>query len=217
MTPPYRAVIFDMDGVLVDSEPAFFEAANTVLASEGKSIDWERYKVCLGTSAEETWTTLARLVGLTGDIGHYMRFYGKVLLETLARPQPPLPGALELLDELDRRGVPYALATSSWERWAQTVLRSAGLLERFPVRATGDAVEREKPAPDIYLLAAERLGVDPRACVAVEDTPPGLASARAAGMYAVQVRASSTAFPPLDGAHLVIDTLRDFPLGLVGE
>jgi beta-phosphoglucomutase-like phosphatase (HAD superfamily) len=76
-------------------------------------------------------------------------------------------------------------------------------------------VEHEKPAPDLYLRAAELIAVPPAVCIAVEDTPSGIGAAKAAGMYAVQVRAASTAFPPLDAADLVIDTLEYFPVAMI--
>jgi HAD superfamily hydrolase (TIGR01509 family) len=208
-------VVFDMDGVLVDSEPAFYDAVNAVLAEEGRSIDFERYRRLIGTSVEETWRGVIAMLNMRGDAHDYLRRYGEVLLDCLRRPRPPLPGAELLLDALDARGVPYGLATSSWGPWKDAVLESAGLDGRFRVVVTGDQVRREKPAPEIYLRAAEQLGVAPEACIAVEDTPPGIASAKAAGMYAVQVRAASTGFPPLEAADLVIDSLEYFPVAMV--
>jgi HAD superfamily hydrolase (TIGR01509 family) len=211
----YLAVVFDMDGVLVDTEPAFFDAANVVLAEEDQQIEWERYRVLLGTSVDVTWQSLIDMLGLRGDLRSYLRRYGVVLREELAKARPPLPGVVALLDELTARKAPIALATSSWRPWAEIVLASCGLNGRFAHAATGDEVEHEKPAPDIYLKAAGLLGIDPERCVAIEDTAPGIASAKAAGMYAVQVRAASTALPPLDAADLVIDTLEQFPLELL--
>jgi HAD superfamily hydrolase (TIGR01509 family) len=209
------AVIFDMDGVLVDSEPAFFDAANDVLAEEGRSIAWEQYERLLGTSVQVTWREIIAMLHLRGDLRDYLRRFGDVLLDCLRRPRPPLPGTEQLLDELDRLGVPYGLATSSFGPWKDAVLESAGLDGRFRVTVTADMIEHAKPAPDIYLRAAELLAVEPGRCIAVEDTVPGIASAKAAGMYAVQVRASSTALPPIDGADLVIDTLEYFPVAMV--
>ncbi|MEX1253573.1 MAG: HAD family phosphatase [Dehalococcoidia bacterium] len=213
----YRAVVFDMDGVLVDTEPAFFDAANAVLAEEGTRIEWERYQVLLGTSVEVTWQSLIDMLGLAGEPKTYLRRYGVVLRAELAKPRPPLPGVVWLLDELSRREVPVALATSSWRPWAEIVLTSCGLAGRFHNSATGDEVAHEKPAPDIYMKAAGLLGVEPERCVAIEDTAPGIASAQAAGMHAIQVRASSTALPPLDAADLVLDSLEQFPLTLLAQ
>jgi HAD superfamily hydrolase (TIGR01509 family) len=205
-----------MDGVLVDSEPAFYDAVNLVLAEEGRSIEFERYKRLLGTSVEETWRGVMAMLTLRGDLQGYLERYDSVLIECLRAEKRPLPGVVELLDELQRRAVPYALASSSWQTWVDVVLGSAGLRERFRVFSTPDVVERQKPAPDTYLKAAELLSIAPERCIAVEDTPPGIAAAKAAGMFAVHVRASSTAFAPIDGADLVIESLDAFPLAMLG-
>ncbi len=204
-----------MDGVLVDTEPAFFEAANHVLAEHGQHIEWERYRQLLGTSVEVTWQSLIEMLGLEGDPRAYLRRYGAVLFEYLRRPRSPLPGVTDLLEELDRRRVAVALATSSWRRWADAVLESCGLAGQFTSMVCGDDVEHEKPAPDIYLRAAALLGRRPSECVAIEDTEPGIVSAKAAGMYAVQSRAASTAPAALDSADLVVESLASFPLGLL--
>ena len=211
----YHAVVFDMDGVLVDTEPAFYDAANIILQEEGRYIEWERYKPLLGTSVEETWREIISMLNMRGDLYDYMRRYSDVLPDCLAQERDPLPGTEQLLDTLEGRSVPCGLATSSWGRWKDIVLSSAGLQERFRVVVTGDTVKHEKPAPDIYLRAAKLLGVAPERCVAVEDTPPGIAAAKAAGMFAVQVRASSTAFPPIEQADLVIDSLEYFPVAMI--
>ncbi len=211
----YRAVIFDMDGVLVDSEPAFFEAINQVLAEEGRSIEFEPYRRLLGTSVEVTWRELIEMLDLGGDLEDYLRRYDAVLLDRLRCPRPPLPGVIELLEELDCRGVMIALATSSLRSWSDAVLESAGLQDRFRTIVTADGVENEKPAPDLYLKAAALLCTPSCDCIAVEDTQPGIASAKAAGMYAVQVRACSTACPPIEEADLVLESLEHFPLSMV--
>jgi HAD superfamily hydrolase (TIGR01509 family) len=211
----YRAVIFDMDGVLVDSEPAFYDAVNDVLAEEGRSIDWERYKRLLGTSVQHTWRELIAMLNMRGDLNDYLRRYDDVLLDCLRRPRPPLPGVVALLDELQQRDVPIAVATSSWMSWYEAVMESCGLGGRFRAVVTADVIERPKPAPDTYLRAAELLDVPASECIAVEDTPPGIAAAKAAGMYAIQSRASSTALPPIAAADLVIDTLEYFPVAML--
>lgn len=210
----YRAVVFDMDGVLVDSEPAFYEALNEVIAP--KRVDWTQYQQLLGTSVSATWARVREMIGLDGDPQEYLERYNAVLLRHLRRPRPPLPGVRDLLDTLRARGTPIGLATSSWQPWVEALLAAAALPpETFDALVWRQMVERSKPAPDLYLKAAELLRVEPNACIAVEDTPPGIASARAAGMFTVQVRAASTAFPPLQEADLVIETLESFPLDLL--
>ena len=216
---PYRAVIFDMDGVLADSEPAFFEAVNEVLAPTGKRIDWERYQQLLGTSVSVTWQRVLEMLDLgADDVQPYLDRYGDTLLEVLRRPRPLLPGVSAVLEQLKRRAVPIGLATSSQQAWVEALLGAAGLpLDTFGAVVWREMVEKSKPAPDLYLKAAELLRVAPEECIAVEDTPSGIASAKEAGMYAVQVRAASTAFPPIENADLVLDSLEDFPLAMVGQ
>ena len=217
MSQRYRAVIFDMDGVLVDSEPAFFEALNEVLAPTGKQIDWERYQRFLGTSVSATWRGVIETLGLEADPQQYVERYNEVLLDVLRRPRPLLPGVAALIKELKRRKVPIGLATSSWQAWVEAVLESVALpLETFDAVVWRQMVEKSKPAPDLYLKAAELLLMPPEGCIAIEDTPAGIAAAKAAGMFAVQVRSASTAFPPIDNADLVLESLEDFPMEMVG-
>ncbi len=213
----YRAVVFDMDGVLVDSEPAFFEAVNVLLAPAGKQVGWEQYQRLLGTSVSVTWRSVLGMVGLDpNDAPAYIDRYEGALLDLLGRPRPLLPGAANLIATLKQRRVPVGLATSSHQAWVEALLGGVGLpLDTFDAVVWREQVERSKPAPDLYRKAAGLLGVPRDRCVAIEDTPPGIASAKAAGMYAVQVRAASTAFPPIEGADLVIDTLESFPLGML--
>jgi HAD superfamily hydrolase (TIGR01509 family) len=206
-----------MDGVLVDSEPAFFDAVNITLEPTGKQIAWKAYQRLLGTSVEVTWTEVLSMLGLPVQIDAYLPRFDDVLLDCLRQPRAPLPGVVAVLDDLDRRGIPFAVATSSIRPWYDAVMESTGLTERFGVAVTVDQIEHPKPAPDIYLRAAELLGVAAGACIAIEDTIPGVASAKAAGMYAVQSRAASTALPPIEGADLVLETLEEFPLELVGK
>lgn len=214
-SPPYRAVIFDMDGVLADSEPTYLEAANVVLASLGKHLSKEQNRLLIGTSVRNTWRKIMELLALPGELEEYVRRYDEALLSLLSRPRPTLPGVRELLVELQRRAVPRALVTSSWKGWVDALLGAIELEGVFPVIVTEEQVENAKPAPEPFLKAAALLDIEPAACIAIEDTPSGIQAAKAAGMFAVQVRAASTAFPPIEGADLVLDTLEQFPLELL--
>jgi HAD superfamily hydrolase (TIGR01509 family) len=213
----FRAVIFDMDGVIADSEPTYREAINLVLAPTGHQMTEQQYEEVIGTSVHFTWRAIAETFGIRGDVEEYIRRYGRVLLELLRRPLPPLPGVRELLSELRRRRLPVALATSSGRSWAEALLQATGLDGAFDAVVWREMAERPKPAPDLFLHAAELVGVEPARCIVLEDTGPGLQAARNAGMLAVQVRSASTALPPQPHADLVLDSLEDFPLSLLAE
>jgi HAD superfamily hydrolase (TIGR01509 family) len=216
-TGAFRAVIFDMDGVIADSEPTYLEAINLVLAPTGHRMSPQQYEEVIGTSVHFTWHAIVQTFGIEGDVEEYVRRYGRALIELLRRPLPPLPGVRELLAELRRRGLPAALATSSWKRWAEALLQATGLDGAFDTVVWREMVERPKPAPDLFLHAAELVGVKPARCMVLEDTGPGLQAAKNAGMFAVQVRSASTALAPQPHADLVLDSLEDFPLSLLAE
>lgn len=214
--PRFRAVIFDMDGVITDSEPTYLEAINVMLAPTGHRMSDQQYEEIIGSSIKHTWDTILRTFGLEGDMEEYIRRYDRSLVELLRRPRPPLPGVRELLAELRRRRLPAALATSSWQGWAEALLEATGLDGSFQAVVWREMVEHAKPAPDLFRLAAEMVDVEPARCVVLEDTAPGLEAAKAAGMLAVQVRSASTALPPQPHADLVLDSLEHFPLDLIG-
>ena len=210
----YAAVVFDMDGVIADSEPVYYDAINVVLAPIGKRMTPELQRAVMGHGVAETWDVLQRELGLGGPLDALVQAYDRELCRQLALVDETLPGVRELIAALRERRLPVALASSSWPGWIDALLAGTRLAGAFDALVSAKEVAHGKPAPDIYLLAAERLGVAPERCVAIEDTPTGIAAAKAAGMLAIQVRAASTAFPPLPAADLVLPTLRDFDLAL---
>jgi HAD superfamily hydrolase (TIGR01509 family) len=214
-TQPYLGVVFDMDGVLADSEPVYYAAINEVLRPIGRVLSPELQRSIMGYGVAETWAALARELSLEGPTDALVDEYDRTLCRLLAEIREPLPGVRELVAALARRNIPFALASSSWPGWIEALLAGIRLTDAFDKRVSAAMVANGKPAPDIYLLAAERIGVAPERCIAIEDTPTGLRAARAAGMLAVQVRSASTAFPPLEEADIVIDSLRKFDLRLL--
>jgi HAD superfamily hydrolase (TIGR01509 family) len=208
-------VIFDMDGVLTDSEPAFHAAVNDILACYGAHTPVEEYQQFIGMATPAMWAKMIALKGLAAPLGEILQAYEAPLMARLREPRPPLPGARELIDELGSRGVPIALCTASYSRWAGVILGAAGLGGVFDVLSTADMVEATKPDPAPYLLAASKLGFAPERCIAVEDSTNGLTSALRSGACVIQLRATSTAAPPMPGVERVIGSLHDFPLELV--
>jgi HAD superfamily hydrolase (TIGR01509 family) len=213
----YEAVVFDMDGVLADSEPEYFAAMQEVLAPLGHEVTEQDQRAVMGHSIEDTWEYLRERFALGEDLSELMQAYDEVLLRRLAVPRQTLPGVSELVSALRELGVPVAVASSSLASWIEALLGGLRLQGAFDALVPATMVLHPKPAPDIYIEAARRLGKAPERCIAIEDTPTGLAAAKAAGMLTVQVRASSTAWPPQPDADVVLETLRDFDLRLVSS
>ena len=206
-----------MDGVLADSEPVYHEAMNAVLDSLGKVVTDELQRKMIGKGVGDTWAILQQELALEGPVGGLIDAYDRELCRMLAEVKTPLPGVAELVQELRTRNVPLGLASSSWPAWIEALLGGIGLTGCFDAVVSATMVAHSKPAPDIYLLAASRLGVEPESCIAIEDTPTGLVAAKAAGMLGVQVRSASTAFDPLPQADIVLASLLEFDKGLLSS
>ncbi|MDO8614830.1 MAG: HAD family phosphatase [Dehalococcoidia bacterium] len=215
MGPPFRAVVFDLDGVLWDGEPIYHEAFNIVLAPYGRRVTSEDYVHIIGHSVESAWDWVIRHFQLVTPPAELYGAYDDAVLNLLAKPIEALPGARALIRELRRRRIPVGLASASLRQWVEATIRGLGLEDAFDAVVSASEVKHAKPAPDLYLEAARRLGVPPGECLAVEDTGAGIAAAKAAGMFAVQLRAASTALPHLAEADLVIEAYAQFDLRLL--
>jgi HAD superfamily hydrolase (TIGR01509 family) len=172
-------VIFDCDGTLVDSEPLAGEAWRRTLVPHGYAVTDADLEACLGTTYKRTHAYMAERVELPAADALWIELRAN-LFGLYATDLKPFPDALETLAELLERGVPVAVASSSVRERLDHTLASVGL--EFGITIAGDEVEHGKPAPDMFLLAAERLGIAPRRCVVVEDSAPGVAAGQSAGM-----------------------------------
>jgi HAD superfamily hydrolase (TIGR01509 family) len=183
-----RAVVLDMDGVMIDTEPMYQHAWQRACADLGFTLDDEGYAALVGRPTAECEEDLVTRFGPRFPMSLF-RTHWPALWHALAadRGIPCKPGLEALLSLLEERQVPRAVATSSDAEFTAFSLQQAGLAGRVPVVVTGDQVPRGKPAPDIYLEAARRLGQPPAACVAVEDSDAGVRSASAAGMITLCV------------------------------
>jgi HAD superfamily hydrolase (TIGR01509 family) len=213
--PALAAVLFDMDGLLVDSEPLWFEAERAVAARLGAGWGEQDQQALIGGSLERTvsWL-LARAAGPVlashADVGRWL--VGEMAGLILARGLPLQPGAARLLAGLTAAGVPRALVTASSRVIMQAVLEVTGL--DFAVTVSGEDVRRTKPDPEPYLLAAARLGVPAPKCVVLEDSPTGVAAARAAGCPVIAV----PSVPVLPGPGVVtLESLTSVDLAMLVE
>lgn len=215
MAGPFRAVVFDLDGVLWDGEPLYYAAFNVVLEPLGHHLPEDEYEQIIGQSVEAAWQWVLDRFGITESPASFYRKYDEAVLRMLEEPVEPLPGVRDLIAELKRRNIRLAVASASLRQWVDATLNGISLADEFETTVSASEVQHAKPAPDLYATAAERLGIPASECLAIEDTRAGIASAKAAGMFAVQVRASSTALPPIPEADLVIEDYSQFDLSLL--
>jgi HAD superfamily hydrolase (TIGR01509 family) len=202
-------VLFDMDGLLVDTEPLWFEVENSVMARLGGSWGPADQQALVGGSLNKSLDYLLGKATRPASRETVARWMVEGMVELLTtRPVPVLPGARELLAEVAGAGVPYGLVTSSERPVMEAVL--ARLEVTFPVTVCGDDVSHSKPDPEPYLLAAAKVGADPRQCVALEDSPNGVAAAEAAGCVTVAVP-SLVPIPPAP-TRLVVRSLAELSL-----
>ena len=200
------AVIFDCDGTLVDSEPLARLAWERALAPYGYALTDQDAESCIGLPYPRVHAYFAERVVLPEAQPFWGEFSGELftLIDTELLPFDDAVGAAR---ELRSRGVPVAVASSSPRERLERTLGRAGLLDAFDVVVAGDEVEHGKPAPDMFLLAAARLGVRPGSCVVIEDSPPGVQAGRAAGMFTLAVCRVPGTEASLGAADRVVDTV----------
>jgi HAD superfamily hydrolase (TIGR01509 family) len=191
------AVIFDLDGVLVDSEQVWARVRRAYALAHGGRYPDEADRAMQGMSSLEWSRYMREELGVPLEPSAISDEVASLVAEEYHRALPLLPGAVEAVRGIASRW-PLALASSANRSLIDLVLREADLTECFGASVSSEEVPRGKPAPDVYLEAAARLDVDPTACAAVEDSSNGLRSAAAAGMRVVAV--PNRAFPPAEDA-----------------
>ncbi|SEP66382.1 haloacid dehalogenase superfamily, subfamily IA, variant 3 with third motif having DD or ED [Devosia sp. YR412] len=184
---PFEAVIFDMDGTLLDTESVFKTIVFEVCTELGFEMTDAVHMSMVGGSHENTNRLLLESYGVSFPYTLFDERCRVIMRERSHGGVPVKPGALELVRELNERKIPTAVATSSRNPHAQHHLTAAGLFDLFETIVTRDDVVNPKPHPEPYLTAARRLGVDPLKCLALEDSHAGVRAAHAAGMQTVMV------------------------------
>lgn len=207
---PIHAVILDMDGLMLDTEAAAREAWRDAARTLGYELSESQYLELIGRRDDDCERELVGWFGDEFPLEAFRRHCAARWHELTADGIPVKPGLVELLDWMAAQQIPVAVATSSVGGHASAKLTKAGLGARMSCIVTGDQVRASKPAPDIYLEAARRLGVQPGNCVAVEDSDAGVAAAHAAGMRVLVVPdLKAPSAQSVSRAWLVCQTLHD--------
>lgn len=210
------AVVFDLDGVIVDSEQLWDEVREQYVRETGGTYSESATRDMMGMSSVEWSRYLAESLGVPGTPEQINSAILERMLERYGEAPPLIPGAVEAVRRCAECW-PLAVASSSNPELIEVVLGAAGLHEAIPVVVSSQEVARGKPAPDVYLEAARRLGVDPSACAAVEDSHNGIRSAEAAGMRVIAI--PNPHFPPdaeaLSHADVVLASIAELTAAVI--
>jgi HAD superfamily hydrolase (TIGR01509 family) len=205
-----EAVVFDLDGVILESEEIWDDVRERYVRERGSRYDAEAQRAMMGMSSKEWSRFIHEELGVDATPAEINADIVELMIARYRAELPLVPGAREAV-ERTAAVVPLAIASSSNRPLIAIALELAGLDELFRATVSSEEVSRGKPAPDVYLEAARRLGVDPERCAAIEDSHSGIASARAAGMRVVAI--PNRRYPPdedtLTEAEVVLTSIRD--------
>jgi len=205
-----RALVFDFDGVILDTETPFRSSWQEIYAAHGLSVPPDEWAGWLGSSADppQAYDLLERHLGAAVDREGIRTERMQRELELLER-EPPLPGVERILDDASAHGLRLAIASSSERAWVHGHLTRLGLIDRFAVLVCADDVTATKPSPELYVSALRALGVAPREAIAFEDSTHGVRAATAAGIFCVAIPNEVTRHASMEGADLVVGSLAD--------
>jgi beta-phosphoglucomutase family hydrolase len=212
-----KAVIFDMDGVLVDSEPFHVQNEKMMFKKLGLDISDEEHAGYMGTATDVMWEQIIRNKKLSLDVA-------EITAKTIQQEIPffqsldkiePMPGLLVLLEKLKEKKIPMAVASSSDAKIISIILEKSGLKGYFDFAVSSSEVGKSKPEPDVFLHAAKLLGVSPEKCVVFEDSKNGIKAAKAASMYCIAYSGANSGGQNRIAADMHISSFEDLEnLGL---
>lgn len=205
-------IIFDMDGLLLDTEPIYTEVTEIIVRQYGKHFDMETKSKMLGRESQEAARILTESLNLPITPQEYLEAQRAMFTEKFPLAQP-MPGAKSLTMNLKKENIPMAVATSSCDRnYRMKTVRHQEWFNIFETIVNGDdeAVKNCKPSPDLFLIAAERMNAKPEHCLVFEDAPTGILAARAAGMSVIAIPDPSMDPTPYQEADQILKSLLEF-------
>lgn len=209
-----KAVIFDMDGVIVDSEPGYYTALLRLLDEFDEYVDEEYNARYFGTTMEKLFTDTIEYLNLDTTVDYCNQRFFEIYEEVIQEDGfTPIKGAIELIRELHEAGIPLAVASSSPMDHIVRITENLGVSDYFHTLVTGEDCENSKPDPEIFLTAAEKLGVDPKNCAVVEDSVNGVLAGSRAGMKVLGFSNPEYGKPAHEPAQKVVHSLEEADLG----
>ena len=208
-----RAIIFDFDGTIIDTETAWYKVFKDAYKKYGVDLSLATYSQCLGTSLQSfnPYTHLSTHHGISMDLEEFrttiQQNYAKLIDQELMRP-----GILNLLQEAKLAGLKIGLASSSHRDWIDKFVDQLGIRDYFECYCTADTVSNVKPDPELYLQALGQLGVNPNEAIAIEDSPNGARAAVAAGLHTVVIKNTLTKQLSFSQGHYTIESLEHYGL-----
>ncbi|WP_239614542.1 HAD family hydrolase [Cohnella mopanensis] len=207
------AFIFDMDGVIIDSEPIHFEVDIQTMQHFGMSISHEQLERFVGMTNPEMWTILKQEYDMPQSVEEIIEYQLSSKIDILRTSELiPIDGITELLQQLKSRDIPIGLASSSPRRFIMEVLSKFQIEHYFQCIVSGEEVDKGKPAPDVYYEAAKLLGVSPESCFVIEDSRNGIKAAKAAGMQCIGYVNHNSGNQDLSAADRIVTSIREIEL-----
>ncbi|MCA8990774.1 MAG: HAD-IA family hydrolase [Planctomycetaceae bacterium] len=213
-----RAVVFDMDGIMFNTEDLFHLTGHELMRRRGKVATPELFHAMMGRRAHDAFTAMINMMQLTETIPELQEESEAIFDDLLSKHLDTMPGLHELLDTIEQQNIPKGVATSSDRRYLERLLNQFDLLPRFDMTLTAEDVTQGKPHPEIYLTAASRLGVDPHEMLVLEDSENGTKAAAAAGAHIVSVPHDHSRHHDFSVAKAVVPQLNhDYVMNLLSQ
>lgn len=211
-----EAVIWDMDGVIIDSEPAHYEVNKSVFKKLGLNISDQEYNTYIGVSNPEMWSIIKGKHKLGHSVPELVKIQLEGNLEYLRQSnEQPIPGVTHLLESLKRENIAIGLASSSPFEFIALVLKKFNIKEYFQVIISGEEIANGKPAPDIFIAAANELKAAPQKCIVIEDSKNGVKAAKSAGMKCIGFQNKNSGDQDLSEADLIVCSLEGLDITIL--
>ena len=208
-----KAVIFDMDGVIIDSEPFHLKVNREIFRELNIKFSEKEYSAYIGVSNDEMWSDIKEKNNLSQSVAYLKQLQIKKDMDYLQKmDDKPIDGIMELLNELKYGNIPTALASSSSVKYIGMVLDSFNISDFFSVIVSGENMKRGKPAPDIFLHTASLLKVAPGSCVVIEDSRNGVIAAKAAGMRCVGFQNPNSVNQDISASDIIVGSIKELNL-----